>query len=200
MPPARIGSPKSCGRRHLPPDDVVVNLQGDEPMMPPAVVSEVAAALGARPHVDIATAVAPIASLAEFLDPNCVKALRARDGEALYFSRAPVPWPRDDAADGRPARLRRRVAAHRHLRLPGAQPAAIRRVAADAARANREARAAARAGARHADSPGRVDRAAAGGVDTPEDLERVRRLLARAAAAAPEAAAAEAPAEAPARR
>jgi 3-deoxy-manno-octulosonate cytidylyltransferase (CMP-KDO synthetase) len=84
-------------------EDVVVNLQGDEPMMPSAVVAEIAAALQARPTIDIATAVAPIASLAEFLDTSCVKALRALDGRALYFSRAPVPWPRENVVDGRPA-------------------------------------------------------------------------------------------------
>ena len=83
-------------------DDVVVNLQGDEPMMPAAVVNEVAEALSARPQTDIASAVAPVESLAEFLDPSCVKALRARDGQALYFSRAPVPWPRDGVTDGQP--------------------------------------------------------------------------------------------------
>jgi 3-deoxy-manno-octulosonate cytidylyltransferase (CMP-KDO synthetase) len=88
--------------KRLSPDDVVVNLQGDEPMMPAAVVQEVAQALSSRPQFDIATAVAPIRSLAEFLDPSCVKALRARQGEALYFSRAPVPWPRDEVADGLP--------------------------------------------------------------------------------------------------
>ena len=85
------------------PDDVVVNLQGDEALMPPAVVREVAEAMRARPLVEIASAVAPIASLPEFLDPNCVKALRAPDGRALYFSRAPVPWPRDSVAAGQPA-------------------------------------------------------------------------------------------------
>jgi 3-deoxy-manno-octulosonate cytidylyltransferase (CMP-KDO synthetase) len=52
--------------------------------------------------IDIATAVAPIGSVAEFLDPNCVKALRAADGRALYFSRAPVPWHRDEVTQGRP--------------------------------------------------------------------------------------------------
>jgi 3-deoxy-manno-octulosonate cytidylyltransferase (CMP-KDO synthetase) len=83
-------------------DDVVVNVQGDEPLMPVPVIAEVAAALG--PGVDIATAVAPILTLAEFVDPNCVKALRALDGRALYFSRAPVPWPRDRLkGDGSPA-------------------------------------------------------------------------------------------------
>jgi 3-deoxy-manno-octulosonate cytidylyltransferase (CMP-KDO synthetase) len=81
-------------------EDVVVNLQGDEPLMPPQVITEVAAALG--PGIDIATAVAPVENLDQFLDTNCVKALRARDGLALYFSRAPVPWPRDHVASGRP--------------------------------------------------------------------------------------------------
>jgi len=77
--------------KNLAADDIVVNLQGDEPMMPAAVIGEVAEALNARPQVDIATAVAPIQSLAEFLDTSCVKALRGCDGQALYFSRAPVP-------------------------------------------------------------------------------------------------------------
>ena len=93
-------------------DDIVVNLQGDEPMMPASVVNEVAAALHARPQVDIATAVAPIQSLAEFLDPSCVKALRACDGQALYFSRAPVPWPRDNVSAGLPTRV---AGAWRHV-------------------------------------------------------------------------------------
>jgi 3-deoxy-manno-octulosonate cytidylyltransferase (CMP-KDO synthetase) len=81
---------------------IVINLQGDEPLMPPAVLSRVAAALVEHPDCGIATAAAPISSLAEFLDPSCVKALRSRSGEALYFSRACVPWPRDAAAAGRP--------------------------------------------------------------------------------------------------
>jgi 3-deoxy-manno-octulosonate cytidylyltransferase (CMP-KDO synthetase) len=89
--------------RGLGADEIVVNLQGDEPLMPPQVLADAAAALGERPHVDIATAAAPISSLEEFLDPSCVKALRAHDGSALYFSRAPVPWPRDRISDGRPA-------------------------------------------------------------------------------------------------
>ena len=86
----------------LPADDIVVNLQGDEPAMPPEVVARVAAALREVPGSDIATAVSPLESLRDFLDPNCVKALRAADGRALYFSRAPVPWPRDNVAAGQP--------------------------------------------------------------------------------------------------
>jgi 3-deoxy-manno-octulosonate cytidylyltransferase (CMP-KDO synthetase) len=88
--------------RGLSPDEIVVNLQGDEPMMPAEVIARTAAALRENKRIDIATAVAPIESLREFLDPNCVKALRAGDGRALYFSRAPVPWPRDNLALGQP--------------------------------------------------------------------------------------------------
>ena len=86
----------------LDAEDIVVNLQGDEPLMPAALIADLAAALAQRPQVDIATAVAPIADRAQFLDPNCVKALRALSGRALYFSRAPVPWPRDAVTDGAP--------------------------------------------------------------------------------------------------
>jgi 3-deoxy-manno-octulosonate cytidylyltransferase (CMP-KDO synthetase) len=71
--------------------------------MPAEVVAGVAQGLRETPGSEISTAVAPIQSLREFLDPNCVKALRARDGRALYFSRAPVPWPRDSIAAERPA-------------------------------------------------------------------------------------------------
>jgi 3-deoxy-manno-octulosonate cytidylyltransferase (CMP-KDO synthetase) len=87
----------------FPADDIVVNLQGDEPAMPASIVARVAAALRAVPGSEIATAVSPIESLRDFLDPNCVKALRASDGRALYFSRAPVPWPRDSITADRPS-------------------------------------------------------------------------------------------------
>lgn len=88
--------------RGLGPDEIVVNLQGDEPLTPPRILADVAAVVRAQPGVDIATVAAPITSLEEFLDPSCVKALCAHDGSALYFSRAPVPWPREHAAAGRP--------------------------------------------------------------------------------------------------
>jgi 3-deoxy-manno-octulosonate cytidylyltransferase (CMP-KDO synthetase) len=93
-------------------DDIVVNLQGDEPAMPPAVVARVAAVLREVPGSDIGTAVAPIESLRDFLDPNCVKAVRGADGRALYFSRAPVPWPRDSVAADRPTTF---AGAWRHI-------------------------------------------------------------------------------------
>jgi len=97
-------------------EELVVNVQGDEPAIDPALIAALATALRSHPEVDIATAVAPVASLAEFLDPNCVKAVRAGDGRALYFSRAPVPWPRDTLVEGRPARFE---GAWRHIGIYG---------------------------------------------------------------------------------
>jgi len=96
--------------------DVVLNLQGDEPLTPPALLFDLAHVLLTNPTVEIATAIAPIGSLQEFRDPNIVKALRARDGRALYFSRAPVPWPRDDVLNGSPMSFK---GAWRHIGVYG---------------------------------------------------------------------------------
>lgn len=79
----------------LPDDAIVVNLQGDEPMVPPTLVDRVAAQLHARPDCAIATAAHPIADVADWLDPNAVKVVVDRGGRALYFSRAPIPFARD---------------------------------------------------------------------------------------------------------
>jgi 3-deoxy-manno-octulosonate cytidylyltransferase (CMP-KDO synthetase) len=160
-------------------DDIVVNLQGDEPMMPPATVTEVAEALDARPHVDIATAVTPIRTLAEFLDPSCVKALRARDGQALYFSRAPVPWPRDGAAAGRPTRF---DGAWRHIGIYAYRVRSLVRFAAwpptplEEIERLEQLRALERGMRIHLLA---LAEAPPAGVDTPEDLERVRACLER---------------------
>jgi len=74
--------------------DIVVNLQADEPLMPPALIGQVAALLEQRPSADLATLAAPLAAAAEFLDSNTVKVVCAADGRALYFSRAPIPFDR----------------------------------------------------------------------------------------------------------
>jgi 3-deoxy-manno-octulosonate cytidylyltransferase (CMP-KDO synthetase) len=81
---------------------IVVNLQGDEPLAPASGIRAVADAL-AQGEAPMATLVTPIASVEEFLNPNCVKVVVADDGHALYFSRAPVPWPRDAFAASRDA-------------------------------------------------------------------------------------------------
>ena len=75
---------------------IVVNLQGDEPFAPTAGIRQVAELLSASAS-PMATLSRPIADEHEFNDPNAVKVVRSMDGSALYFSRAPIPWPRDDA-------------------------------------------------------------------------------------------------------
>ena len=82
--------------------DVVVNLQADEPLMPPALLGQVARLLQDHADADIATLAAPVTSRLEFLDPNAVKVVLAADGRALLFSRAPIPWDRDGAIDNLP--------------------------------------------------------------------------------------------------
>lgn len=76
-------------------DEIVVNLQGDEPLMPPALVDQVAALLETDGRADIATLSFPLHRAEELADPNVVKVVADREGRALYFSRAPIPCNRD---------------------------------------------------------------------------------------------------------
>lgn len=76
------------------PETIVVNLQGDEPFAPAAGIREVACAL-AEDNAPVATLATPITDAHELFDPNVVKLVRAANGRALYFSRAPLPWARD---------------------------------------------------------------------------------------------------------
>lgn len=76
-------------------NDIVVNVQGDEPLIPPEVINQVARNLALRPMAGVATLAEPITAVEQFLNPNVVKVVRDRDGYAHYFSRAPIPWPRD---------------------------------------------------------------------------------------------------------
>lgn len=77
-----------------PDDAIVVNLQGDEPLMRPALIRELAAALAGQTAARVATLAAPIGEVAEVFDPNAVKVVTDAQGYALYFSRAPIPWHR----------------------------------------------------------------------------------------------------------
>lgn len=76
-------------------EEIVINLQGDEPFMPPSLIRQVAETLAAHPDAAVATACCVIASEEEFRNPNVVKVVCDVRGYALYFSRAPVPYPRD---------------------------------------------------------------------------------------------------------
>ena len=81
-------------------DTIVVNLQGDEPFAPASGLQAAARAL-AESGAEMATLATPIEDAATLFDPNAVKLVRADDGTALYFSRAPIPWPRDAFAADR---------------------------------------------------------------------------------------------------
>ncbi len=79
----------------LAPGTIVVNVQGDEPLIPPAVIAAVAALLEQRTDCAIATAAHRLHDVAEFFSPNVVKVVTDAKGTALLFSRAPIPWSRD---------------------------------------------------------------------------------------------------------
>src|SRR5437868_3815951 len=76
---------------------IVVNVQGDEPQLPPVLIDQVAALLERDVDADIATLCTPITNLQEFLDPNVVKVVMTQGNVAMYLSRAPIPWPRHAA-------------------------------------------------------------------------------------------------------
>lgn len=91
---------EACELLGLPDEGVVVNVQGDEPLMDPTLVRAVAELLEQRPEADMSTAAHPIHEVADFLNPNVVKVVPDARGLALYFSRAPIPWWRDGFAQG----------------------------------------------------------------------------------------------------
>jgi 3-deoxy-manno-octulosonate cytidylyltransferase (CMP-KDO synthetase) len=166
-------------RRGWQDDDVIVNVQGDEPLLPPVLVRQAAGLLAAQPQAAIGTLATPIESLAEFLDPNVVKVVVRDDGLALYFSRAPIPWQRDGAPGGL-ATQTAFAGALRHIGLYAYRAGALRRLAATPPSSLELAEKLEQLRALQAGLAIAVGRAAerpGPGVDTPEDLERVRRLL-----------------------
>jgi 3-deoxy-manno-octulosonate cytidylyltransferase (CMP-KDO synthetase) len=108
------------------PRDIVVNLQGDEPLLPPVLLRQVAELLERHPGADLATLATPVRSVEEYLDPNVVKVVAAPDGRALYFSRAPIPWHRDGAEAGGAPRF---AGARRHIGLYAYRVEALARLA-----------------------------------------------------------------------
>ena len=98
-------------------DVVVVNLQGDEPLMPPALIREAARLLADDGAADIATFCHPLHAVDEWLNPNVVKLVTDRRGYALYFSRAPLPWKRDPAGSTDAAAHMPPDLAYRHIGL-----------------------------------------------------------------------------------
>lgn len=111
-------------------DSIVVNVQADEPLLPPALIDQAAGLLAADPGADIATLCAPITAVAEYLDPNVVKVVVRADGRVLYFSRAPIPWNRDGAPGGLATQQDYR-GCRRHIGIYAYRLGALRRLAAE---------------------------------------------------------------------
>ena len=110
-------------------DEIVVNLQGDEPLMPPADIEQAASLLHGRTGADVSTLCTPIHDLDEFLSPNVVKVTADQTGRAMYFSRAPIPWNRDGAAVGI-ASQKQYQGALRHIGIYAYRVGALKRLAA----------------------------------------------------------------------
>lgn len=110
--------------RQWPADSIVVNVQGDEPLMPPALVRQVAALLAGDASSDLATLCHPIHTREEWLNPNVVKVVMDAQQYALYFSRAPIPWKREGASAESPLPV---GLAYRHIGLYAYRAAALAR-------------------------------------------------------------------------
>ncbi len=158
---------------------IVVNVQGDEPLIAPALIRAAAVTLAEKTQAAIATAAHAIIDAAEFFNPNVVKVVCDDAGYAQYFSRAPIPWARDAFAASR-ERLPDNFIARRHIGIYAYRAAFLKRYAgllpapAEQIEALEQLRAM-HYGYRIAvhDWAGEV----APGVDTPEDLTRVRALF-----------------------
>ncbi len=169
---------EACAQLGLDGDDLIVNVQGDEPLIEPALIDAVADTLRRHPACAMSTAAHAIAQRADWLNPNVVKVVLDREGIAHYFSRAPIPWWRDgmDRSDALPdpAPLRHvGIYAYRAAflrRFPTLAPAPTERLESlEQLRALWHGERIAVHVTPHAPGPG---------VDTPQDLERVRALLA----------------------
>jgi len=170
---------EACVALGLDGMQVVVNVQGDEPLIDPTLVRQCAELLQQRQDCVMSTAAHPIDNLSDYLDPNIVKVVLDAQGLALYFSRAPIPWRRDGGSAGQPA-LPQDPPALRHVGLyayraaflrgfPQLPPAAIER-----SEALEQLRVLWHG---HRIAVHVSEHALGTGVDTPEDLRRVRALF-----------------------
>ncbi len=164
-------------------DDIVVNVQGDEPLIPPRIINQVAHNLMALPMAGIATLSEPIETVDALVNPNVVKVVTDHQGMALYFSRAPIPWPRDSFMSevGR-STMPEGFSWQRHIGLYAYRvkllndfvrwpPAPLEQT-----ECLEQLRALWNGVGIHVDA---ADETPPAGVDTPEDLERIRQLLVR---------------------
>jgi 3-deoxy-manno-octulosonate cytidylyltransferase (CMP-KDO synthetase) len=161
-------------------DTIVVNVQGDEPQMPAQLIEQVAALLASQPSAQLATLSTPIESLEEFLNPNVVKVVSADDATALYFSRAPIPWYRDSAPGGLTTQTQFK-GAQRHLGIYAYRVAALLRLTQLPPGELEQAESLEQLRAQQAGMRIVVAQAITHpgmGIDTPQDIERIRQIVA----------------------
>ena len=168
---------ETCQQLGWSDDTIVVNVQGDEPLMSPDLINQVATLLNERPEASMSTAAHAIDSLAEFVNPNVVKVVLDSHQLAMYFSRAPIPWWRDGNLEGLkalPAPL-----PLRHIGIYGYRAGFLKKfphltqAPAEIIEALEQMRALWHG---HKIAVHVTDQAPGPGVDTPEDLQRVRTL------------------------
>ncbi len=164
----------------LAADDIVVNVQGDEPLIPAEVINQVAENLAANNYASVATLSEPIHSLEDFRNPNIVKVVADQGGRALYFSRAPIPWARDHFAQADVASLPENFPAQRHIGIYAYRVALLNRFVTwpqaqlEKIESLEQLRVLAQGEAIHiAEACAQVP----GGVDTEADLLRVKAIL-----------------------
>jgi 3-deoxy-manno-octulosonate cytidylyltransferase (CMP-KDO synthetase) len=159
--------------------DIVVNVQGDEPLLDPALIKAVVRALYDDPDAAMATVAHPLVEAADFFNPNVVKVLCDVRGRALYFSRAPIPWDRDHFSGTRDT-LPPDLPAQRHIGLYAYRVGFLRRFGQLAVSPLECCESLEQLRALWHGYPIQVvsvEHPPAPGVDTLEDLERVRRLF-----------------------
>ena len=163
----------------LSKDHIVVNVQGDEPLIPPQVIDQVANNLARHPQAGIATLCERINSIEVLTNPNVVKVVSSAQGMALYFSRAPIPWPRDAFMQG-PETLPANGAWYRHIGIYAYRTGFLHQFVSWPVAPQEQLESLEQLRALHNGVSIHVDQAmqrVPAGVDTADDLDFVRRLL-----------------------
>jgi len=173
---------EACTLLGLDDDAIVVNVQGDEPLIDPQLIDAVAALLAERPDAAMSTAAHAIETPDDYRNPNVVKAVLDAAGNALYFSRAPIPWWRDGVTAQAGAAALPAEGALRHVGIYGYRARFVRSFPAlppapiEMIEALEQLRAMWHG---HRIVVHVSDSAPGPGIDTPEDLARVRAVFAR---------------------
>jgi 3-deoxy-manno-octulosonate cytidylyltransferase (CMP-KDO synthetase) len=163
--------------KELSDDTTIVNVQGDEPLLEAHFIRQVAERLHTTPNAGVATLASAISNIEDVFNPNIVKVVLNEAGCASYFSRAPIPWDREAFKTGPPNTLPKAAPYLRHIGLYAYRAGALRALSSLPHPSIEKAEALEQLRALHAGisiAVGVVEEAPAHGVDTPEDLERVR--------------------------